>query len=302
MQGYIKIVCTLIFAVGFLTFSYLPFNQLIFLQEYQLLLNIHDIFRQLLLTTLPLTLIGSLALFMLYNNKKSSDSNVNPFLIDKTYTISIFCLQVGIAASFLTFAFALCYSLGFINHSSNTAPWSDEELARIAVHETGHVLIREIEYPGSTIKAEIIAPSEISKSHGWFNQPLPSGYVLGEKASRLLTKEDIEKNIRIYLGGLAAEKLIYPEDQWYTSSSDDLEIVKNLVITLCNNGLSSSGPVTWEVLTPEERSILYKEIVDKQYDLVYENLQQHRQELLLISEQLKEHKVLTGNQIQGLLN
>ncbi|MBM7856132.1 hypothetical protein JOC37_002562 [Desulfohalotomaculum tongense] len=291
-----------VIAVSYLAIAYLPFLQLMFLQKYQTILDTGLAFKDLIHFSLPSALFGALYLFLIYKILKPvlDHERKKNALSSKILTLSSFCVLVGMAASVLTLAFSACYSSGILNFIYQPAPWTAEELNRIAIHEAGHAVVREIELPGSTINAEIIPTTSIAKANNWFSQSLPSGYVMGESSTRLTTKEDIYKKIRIYLAGLAAEKVIFPEEQVYISSSNDLEKVKELVIMLCNNGLIDS-PVPWDVLNDHEKNTLYQNIVNRQNEIVMQIIQKHRPELLAVAEQLKAKGSLTGSEIRKIM-
>lgn len=291
-------------AVCYLIIAYLPFSKLAFLQNYQFMININDAFDKLAFYTLVATVIGALYLFLIHKVlapylEKEAQKHA---AAAKTKTVATYLVIVGLAASLLTLMVSVFYTGGLYGLVAKPQPWTAEELERISVHEAGHAVMREIEYPGSTIRAEIVSPSDIADANNWFEQSLPSGFVMGENPSRLPSKEQIMKNIRIYLAGLAAEKIIYGDKQAYISASDDLDKVHELVVKLCNNGLTSCGPQSWAALNDEEKSALYKEIVEPQYQRVQQILAEHQKEIKGVAKALQEKKTLTGDEIRRLIN
>ncbi|MEG6616397.1 hypothetical protein V6C27_08200 [Peptococcaceae bacterium 1198_IL3148] len=286
----------LLLSVGYMAAAYLPLHQLVFIQQYQLLVNINDVLSRLTFITLGLIMLGAVFLFIIQKLVKPQ------FSYQQTVTIATYAVIVGVAASTITLALSSFYTYGIGNLIGKPDPWTTIELNRIAIHEAGHAVMREIELPGSTVKAEIINTTDISKVHGWFGQSLPSGFVVGQSSSRLLTKEDIYKSIRIYLAGLAAEEVMCSDGQQYISASDDLNTVKELVIKLCNNGLSPVGPVAWDTLTEEEQAHLYQQVVIPEYQTVLKTLEQQRPVLNAITKQLEDQRILTGEQIRKILN
>jgi hypothetical protein len=276
--------------------AYLPFHQLTFLQQYQFLVNINDVLSRLTVLTLGLILLGAVYLAIIQKLIKPQLSN------KKAVTFATYAVIVGIAASTLTLSLSAFHTYGLGNLFGKPAPWTNDELNRIAIHEAGHTVVREFELPGSTVRAEIIEPAHITKIHGWFGQALPNGFVVGQSSSRLPTKGDIHKSIRIYLAGLAAEEIIYSDNQRYVSASDDLNIVKELVTKLCNNGLSPMGPVTWDALTAEQQAALYQQIVTPEYEAVLKLLEQQKPALEAVAKQLKEKRTLTGGQVREIIN
>ncbi|MBO8136687.1 MAG: hypothetical protein H0Z40_00875 [Desulfotomaculum sp.] len=288
-------------AFFYLLISYLPFLQLTFLQKYQQLLDINLILANYIYFTIPAVLLG--LGFLLVINKLSKHSvGKSCKTAGRIIKLSTICVLIGLAASFLTLTTSMCTKFGLLNFIYNAEPWSPEEVERIAIHEAGHALMREIEFPGTTQRVEILPPSDILKAQTWFSQSLPSGYVMGEGNLRLPTKTEINKKIRVYLAGLTAEKIIYPENQVYISSSDDLQKVKDLVKMLCDNGLTYKGPVPWNILDDKEKNMLYQRIVESEQKEVYQILIKHKQQLMAIAEKLKEKRSLNGNEIRSIIN
>ncbi|WP_031513372.1 hypothetical protein [Desulfofalx alkaliphila] len=287
-------------ALGYLVLAYLPFSRLMFLQTYQTLLDINQAFYQLIYFTLPLILLGAILLLVSIKAIRSNTKD-HKGAAGKAFSAAAFCSLAGIISSLLALTFSAAYCFGLLNYFAAPAPWTADELDKLAVHEAGHAVMREIEFPNSTVQAEIIETHVISNSQGWFLQPLPGGYVMGSRESRFLTKEDIEKSIRIYLAGLVSEKMIYAEEGLSTGAQDDLERVQQLIINMCNNGLSPLGPVPWEVLTEAERSALYQELVQQQAVLVEEKLQANKQSVIAVAKELAENKFLTGDEIRTII-
>lgn len=289
----------LFIALCYLVAAYLPFHQMIFIQEYQVLLDRSVIFTKLIYQSLALTILGAVILLMIY--KFLQRSKEIQHRLNQVVTICKYSVLVGIAASMLTLAVTAGSNFGFWGLVGNPAPWNQQELERIALHEAGHAIIREIEQPGSTVKAKIVDTTAISKVYYWFNQQLPNGFVLGTSNSRITTEDEIMKSIRIYLAGLAAEEIIYSDSQRYVSAEDDLEQVKKLVIKLCNHGLSPAGPVLWEALTEQEKAAVYRDVVMPQYHLVVETLKKHQDSLMKVAKQLEDKKELTGQELRELI-
>lgn len=285
-------------AVSYLIIAYLLLAQLVFLEKYQLLLDLSKAFNSLVHYSWPLVLLGMFFLFLIFKVLKPLiNKEKKPLFSDKTIRLASFGVLAGLAASLLAIFFPMFY----VHTLSKPAPWSTEELTRIAIHEAGHAVIREIEFPGSTIKAKIICTSDIANSNNWFSQSLPAGFVMGSKSSRLPTQTDIYKNIRIYLAGLAAKQVIFGEKQTSIGASNDLERVQTLIILLANNGLSSTGPLVWDALNEEERAFIYKDTVNIQYQLVLKMIQEHQGDVMAVANELKNNRNLTGDQIRAII-
>ncbi len=290
-------------ALCYLIIAYFPITQLAFLQNYQLVIDINNAFGKVISYTSVITIIGVIFLVLVLKfTPPCLDKEIKKYqTAAKAVTLSTYLVMVGLAASLLILAVSAFYASGFYGLLVKPQPWTAEELERIAIHEAGHAVMREIEYPGSTKKAVIAEPAEIVNANNWFSQSIPSGFVVGESPSRLPTKEQLLKNIRIYLAGLAAEKIIYGTDHAYIGAGDDLDKVNELVIKLYDNGLVSDSPLIWSALSAQEKSAAYKEIVEPQYRQVNKLLTEYEQEIRAVAEALQKKKTLTGDEIQKLI-
>jgi cell division protease FtsH len=115
-----------------------------------------------------------------------------------------------------------------------------EERERVAMHELGHAIMAETLRPGSVAQVSLT----------------PRGQALGyvrhhpRKDSYLYTKQTLEEQIMIALGGAAAEELIYGGRS--TGSRGDFEQATGIVRTLIESGMSELGIIHPQALTQEE--------------------------------------------------
>jgi len=115
-----------------------------------------------------------------------------------------------------------------------------EERERVAMHELGHAILAETLRPGSVAQVSLT----------------PRGQALGYvrhhpgQDSYLYTKQALEDQIMIALGGAAAEELIYGGRS--TGSRGDFEQATNIVRTLIESGMSELGIIHPEALPQEE--------------------------------------------------
>jgi cell division protease FtsH len=122
---------------------------------------------------------------------------------------------------------------------------SAEELLRVAVHELGHAIAAESVRPHSVAHITIA----------------PRGNALGfvrqvpENDAYLYTKEQLENQIKVALGGAVAEELIYGNRS--TGAQNDFMQASHLARTLIQCGLSQLGIVDAENL---QKNILDEEI------------------------------------------
>lgn len=144
---------------------------------------------------------------------------------------------------------------------------SEEELYRVAVHETGHALVSESLRPCSVANLTVTSRG---KALGFMR---PSS----EDERHLYTKQHLEDQIAVCLGGAAAEEIVYGEKS--TGSSNDFEQATSLARRMIKTGLSALGIVDLDY-TPKERihevfcEILAgqekraKEIINSKIDLI----------------------------------
>ncbi|HBL35375.1 MAG TPA: ATPase [Firmicutes bacterium] len=164
-----------------------------------------------------------------------------------------------------------------------------EELRRVAVHETGHALISETVRPDS-VGTITVAPR--GKALGFMR---PNG-----KDERFLyTKENLEDQIAVFLGGAVAEELVYGGRS--TGASNDLEQAVKLAKTIIKNGLSPLGIID-DDYTPKERiNEAFSTIIEAQEERVRQILTEKRSFLKQGAQQLFTKERISGEEFRSLL-
>src|SRR5690554_2827503 len=99
----------LLLAVGYMTAAYLPFQQLMFLQQYQFLININDVLSRLTLLTLGFVFLGAVYLVIIQKLVKPQFSK------KQAVNIATYAVVVGMAASTITLTLSAFYTYGFGN-------------------------------------------------------------------------------------------------------------------------------------------------------------------------------------------
>ncbi len=171
------------------------------------------------------------------------------------------------------------------------------ELNRIAVHECGHALVSEKMKPGSV---SVVTITPRGKSLGYIRQQ-------PEKDHLLYTREYMENQICILLGGSVSEKLVLGSQS--TGASNDFNQSVELAQKMINAGLSSLGVVSYKHLSPAEIQHTIQEIITQQEkraaQIIKSNMQLVRKgaEILLeeekvsgefLREQMRKGKKLRG--------
>ncbi|MFD2612062.1 AAA family ATPase [Paenibacillus gansuensis] len=164
-----------------------------------------------------------------------------------------------------------------------------EEKERVAMHELGHAIIAEAVRPGSVSQVALT----------------PRGQALGyvrhnpQKDQYLYTKDYLEGQIMIALGGASAEEIFYGSRS--TGSRNDFEQAVNLVRTMIDSGLTKLGIVNPEMLSKEEYSKENNEILEELASSTKMLLEQYR----IVFEQsldiLMKEEVLSGDQFRQLM-
>ncbi len=166
---------------------------------------------------------------------------------------------------------------------------SYEEKERVANHELGHAIAAELVRPNSV--------SQVSLS--------PRGQALGfvrhqpQQDQYLYTKEYIESQIMIALGGAVAEEMFYGGRS--TGSRNDFEQAMNMVRTMISSGLTDVGIVDVQMLSNEEFTRVSSAILDELTDRTRQLLEQYRHVFIQSLEILMKEEVLSGAQFRNLL-
>ncbi|OAS14019.1 AAA family ATPase [Paenibacillus oryzisoli] len=117
---------------------------------------------------------------------------------------------------------------------------ANDEKERVAYHELGHAIIAELVRPGSVSQVTV---SPRGKALGYVRHNPPQDHYL-------YTKDYIEDQIMIALGGAAAEEMIYGGRS--TGSRNDFEQSLSMVRNMMDAGLTSLGIIDREMVTKEQ--------------------------------------------------
>lgn len=166
---------------------------------------------------------------------------------------------------------------------------TQEEKERVAIHELGHGIMAELVRPGSV--------SQVALS--------PRGQALGyvrhhpHKDQYLFTKEYLENQIMIALGGAAAEEIFYGGRS--TGSKNDFEQALNIVRTMIDAGLTKLGIVHSDMLPQSSFIEVSGEILDEMMQRTIARLKKHRSVFEQSLQHLLSEEVLSGDQFRELI-
>lgn len=166
---------------------------------------------------------------------------------------------------------------------------SKEERERVALHELGHAIMAEHVRPGSV--------SQVSLA--------PRGQALGyvrhnpQQDQYLYTKQFLHDQIKIALGGAAAEVLFYGERS--TGSRGDFEQALNIVKTLVESGLTELGIIDASMMTPDGWANISRSILDELMSETKATLERNRSVFKQSLQTLLNEEVLSGEEFRELL-
>ncbi|NLL19292.1 MAG: AAA family ATPase [Clostridia bacterium] len=164
----------------------------------------------------------------------------------------------------------------------------EQELQRVAIHETGHALISELERPGSVAHVTIVPRGQ---AMGYMRQS-------PEQDSYMQTKTQLESQIRIALAGAVAEELILQEKS--TGAANDIKEAIKLAKRLIACGLSELGIVDGEQ-SGDLVSGAVRSIIAQQEQKVKQVLSNYRLLLQQVASLLRQEENLSGEELRAYL-
>lgn len=167
---------------------------------------------------------------------------------------------------------------------------AQEEKERVAYHELGHAIVAEIVRPGSVSQVTV---SPRGKALGYVRHNPPKDHYL-------YTKDYIEQQIMIALGGAAAEEIFYGGRS--TGSRNDFEQSLSMVRNMMDSGLTSLGIIDRDMVTKDQ---LMKEntiILDALMIRTKELLEQQRNVFEHSFAILMKEEVLSGDTFRKLFD
>lgn len=166
---------------------------------------------------------------------------------------------------------------------------TQEERERVALHELGHAIAAEVLRPRSVAQ---VALSPRGKALGYVrHNPQQDQY--------LYTKEQIEHQIMIALGGAVAEEMFYGSRS--TGSRNDFEQALSMVRTMMDAGLTRLGIVDREMATKERLMEENRAILEELTEATRKLLEERRPVFEQSLELLIREETLSGDEFRKLL-
>ncbi|MDI6601801.1 MAG: AAA family ATPase [Thermoanaerobacteraceae bacterium] len=165
-----------------------------------------------------------------------------------------------------------------------------EELRRVAIHETGHAVVIETLMPGNVANITIA----------------PRGNALGfvrqtEKEDRYLyTREELEKQIMICLGGAMAEEIILTNRS--TGASNDFEQAVKYAKDIIYSGMSRLGIISRDDMPKRDISRVASEIIKGLEADVRSIIESNRDIIIYLADIILKEESITGDMLRNSLN
>jgi cell division protease FtsH len=157
------------------------------------------------------------------------------------------------------------------------------ELKRVAVHEVGHALLSELLRPESVATLTVIPRG---KALGFMRQAqIQEQY--------LYTKEYLQDQICICLGGALSEELVYGD--WSTGACNDFEQATHLAKQIIISGLSRLGIVQEDCLGKERIFEVMTEILNEQKERVRDVLKERGKVIERVVQDLLQKEKVSGS-------
>lgn len=167
---------------------------------------------------------------------------------------------------------------------------TQEEMKRVAIHESGHALMAEILRPNSVSQVSV-------RSRG-----NALGYVRHNPKDDLYlyTQAMIEEQIMVALAGAIAEELILGTRS--TGAAGDYEMALNLVEKMIMSGMSSLGIIDITKLNAEQRHKVTQDIISSLENKTRQAVEENRRILLNITDILEKEETVSGEIIRNYLD
>lgn len=163
---------------------------------------------------------------------------------------------------------------------------NQEELYRVAIHETGHAIISELLRSGSVSHLTV---TNRGRALGYMRQ-------IPEDDLYLYTRDFLEKQIQVYLAGAVSESIMLGTQS--TGSTSDFNQSVQVARQIISAGLSPLGIVCEEIMSKDVLHQTVQEIIQQQEQEVTSILNANLEILKEISGLLIEQEYISGATLQ----
>ena len=167
----------------------------------------------------------------------------------------------------------------------------------VAYHEAGHALVGVLVPNYDTVRKVSIIPRGAAGGVTFF-QPSEEN-----ADSAMYTREYLLSQIKVALGGRAAEEIIYGKDQVTTGASSDYAMVYQIAREMVTTYSLGKHKFDYRNMSPESAALVddeIDEIVCKCYDDTLRMLKSNMYELECLKEKLIEEEIVDGDWVYEL--
>ncbi|NLV16498.1 MAG: AAA family ATPase [Syntrophomonadaceae bacterium] len=157
----------------------------------------------------------------------------------------------------------------------------NEELKRVGIHESGHAVVSEMMKPGSVSSLTIVPRGQ---ALGFMRKNTP------EYDQYLYTREELESQIMVALGGAVAEEIVLGARS--TGARNDFEQAWKLAHEIVRCGMSGLGVVNADDMPKDATSKECSQILQEVEAEVLQLLLQNRTLLEMVASKLMEEETL----------
>jgi AAA+ superfamily predicted ATPase len=171
---------------------------------------------------------------------------------------------------------------------------SREDLERTSVHEAGHALAS---YLSSSKGAEIGFVSVIPRANGTLGFVAP---MASERSHK--TRREYDELLEVYLGGRAAEEIIYGTDAISGGATSDLRGATSVALTLVTQlGMGTDGRLLWTETPSDADRDSAEAILERAYKSVFRKLSTNEPKLRSLATTIAERQELSGDEVRSML-
>jgi len=157
----------------------------------------------------------------------------------------------------------------------------------LAVHESCHTLVSEIEFPGSVLDVTF----HKNGSHY-------SGYTHSEIDNENIYEKYLSQ-MRVFLAGGVGE-IIFLHDDIKDKPEGDIEFVIETIRDIVNNGHYKKAS-DWDTLSDEEQEAVYSEFIKEQNPITRKILEEHAETIHKLALQLYRRDFVPGNEARDII-
>ncbi len=175
---------------------------------------------------------------------------------------------------------------------------TDDDMRRVAVHETGHALSALLSTQGAPELTFVSIIPRMDGSLGFTASMPPEGAIM--------TRTAVLERLRTILAGRAAEEVVYGKQDLSLSSggstSSDLAVATRLATSvICMSGFGTDGSLHWTTAPTPAQSRQVDALLRNCYRSALALLREHRALLDRVATELVAHQELDGHAMRTLV-